>query len=98
MPVARSSTSMLTSKSMLASRSRAALFAGQLARASWVGRAETLQRPGPGFCRFDVTGARRGIGHQGVEQFLRSLRHLLHRPVESRLVYLGGPRKSAQLA
>jgi hypothetical protein len=69
-----------------------------LARMSRVGRAESFQRPGAGFCRFDVARAGRGVGHQGVEQFLRSLRHLLHRPVESRLVYLGGPRKSAQLA
>src|SRR5262249_50031039 len=48
--------------------------------------------------RLDLAIAGRSGGHEGVEQFMRHLRHLLHRVAERGLVRLGGPRESTQLA
>src|SRR5262249_53682292 len=65
---------------------------------SCLGRAEAVRRALARLRRLDLAIARRSGGHEGVEQFVRRLRHLLHRAVESGLVCLGRPRKSTQLA
>jgi predicted alpha/beta-hydrolase family hydrolase len=70
----------------------------RLTAASRLGRAETVRGALARLRRLDlaITGWRGG--HEGVEQFVRSLRHLLHRTAERGLVCLGRPRESTQLA
>src|SRR5262249_50484525 len=69
-----------------------------LSAASCLGRAEAVRRALTRLRRLDLAIARRSGGHEGVEQFVRRLRHLLHRAVESGLVCLGRPPKSTQRA
>ena len=60
--------------------------------------AETIRGAGARLRRLDLAIARRSVGHERVEQFMRGLRHLFHRAAESGFVCFGGPRESAQLA
>src|SRR5262249_35811907 len=60
--------------------------------------AETIRGAGVRLRRLDLAVARRSVGHERVEQFMRGLRHLLHRAAERGFVCFGGPRESAQLA
>ena len=52
---------------------------------------------GAGLGGLDVAVARRGVGDESVEQFVRGAGHLVHGVVEGRLVCLGRPREAAQL-
>src|SRR5262245_9690480 len=70
----------------------------RLNAASCLGRAEAVRGALARLRRLDLAIARRRGGHEGVEQFVRRLRHLLHRAIEGALVCLGRPRESAQLA
>src|SRR5262249_53513437 len=73
-------------------------FLARLSAASCLGGAEAVRRALARLRRLDLAIARRSGGHEGVEQFVRRLRHLVHRAVESGLVCLGRSRESAQLA
>jgi len=50
------------------------------------------------FRGFDFTVARRSVGDERMQEFVRSTGHLIDGTIECKLICLGGSRESAQFA